>query len=145
ALEVALSVLEMAPEASFGKYDYLVARAVAERTSDIQLEGYHDVRGRFAERPKAKDRPKLELAEARLDRVLDGPPGTEAERQQARELRAMVHAKLVGERPDLEGYTLPTEPVLPKGTIEELRQRSTDLKLSRWERGKAAYAVAKAH
>jgi predicted Ser/Thr protein kinase len=145
ALELALPLLEDAPELSFGEYDYLVARAVAEQTTAIQLESYYDKqRAQFFDRPKEQDRPKLERAEARLDQFLNGPHGTEAERTRARELRAMVHAKLAGERPNLGSYAPPKEPVLPKGTIEELRLRSEDLKLPRWARGKAAYAEAKA-
>jgi predicted Ser/Thr protein kinase len=143
ALEAALPVLEKAPDVHFGKLDYLVAKALTSRTTNIRYKTEFSPTGGMArEVPDAAGRAILELARARLDICLADPARDPAELNDARKLRGIVEGKLRADWP--VGTPFKDKPVLPEGTAEELHRRSEDLKLNRWDRGKAAFAEGKA-
>jgi hypothetical protein len=140
ALEVTLPVIELAPHASFGPYDPILARAVESRTKEISLiDRYDQTQERFVAELRPEDRPKVELAAARLELVANGafPP---AERREAGRLRERFRALLRGEPPRYEALAVPKEVALPRGTADELHRRSLDATFSPWDRGKAAFA-----
>jgi predicted Ser/Thr protein kinase/tetratricopeptide (TPR) repeat protein len=137
ALEIALPILDKAPNVSFGRYDGLVALAIAGRANAIEMRPRHDrATDRWYEAPaRDDDRRVLDLAATRLDRFHSDEGGTEAEHRQADLIRPSIERKRLGE--DL-GPGVRTRPPLPSGTIEELLRQAGDPKLSRWDRGKAS-------
>jgi tetratricopeptide (TPR) repeat protein len=128
ALDACLLVLETDPDVSFGKYDYLVAQAVITRVraQDANLSLRY-----------AKDRPLLSLAGRRLEIFLDGGNGTPEQRKEAQENLAVIRKVLNKE--EFQNPSFPAPTAAPKRTPEELLRKAGDPKVSRWERGKAAF------
>lgn len=147
AVATALTLLDIAPEASFGKYDYLVARAVGNRTAG--MHGVNDTNlleellGQSHTAARPEDRPVLERALVRLNVFLEGRGGSPDERQQAESLRQSVQATLAGEPERMTAFMVKTGEALPEGTIDELRALAKDSKRPRFERGKAAFAAGR--
>lgn len=147
AVATALTLLDVAPEVSFGKYDYLVARAVGNRTTG--MHGVDDTNlleellGQSHTAARPEDRPVLERALVRLNVFLEGRGGSPEERQEAESLRQSVQATLAGEPERLTGFMVKQseEPALPEGSIDELRALAQDAKQPRFQRGKAAFAA----
>jgi hypothetical protein len=144
ALQAALPIVDgKAPELSFGKYDYLVAKAIVSRTYNIRYETkfLNDSRT-WIQSPSDEDKPRLELALARLNLFLGGNDGTSAERNEATEMKESVLSKLRAESP--AGTPLVEKSILPTGSLADLRSLQHDPKSSPWARAKATFAVGKA-
>ncbi len=145
-VEVALPVIERAPEVSFGKHDYLIARGIANRTIAMRPEGTNRtiagvMLGAPSSAPRAEDRPILELARTRLDLFLNSTSGTSEEREAAQELRSHIQMTLDGKE-ILHGFVMAPQGLeLPEGSADELRRRSEDAKLPPLDRAKAAFAA----
>jgi predicted Ser/Thr protein kinase/tetratricopeptide (TPR) repeat protein len=138
AVEAARAVIKEDPLASFGKYDYLIAQAVA-----TELRTRHG--GSVAAASVETDRPLLQLAETRLKVFLNSGNGTAEERKEA-ELTLAAVAHILAGRPQGRPQSVVDEAPdykLPEGTPEELRRMAADPKAHPWERGKAAYVLAR--
>jgi tetratricopeptide (TPR) repeat protein len=137
AVEAARAVIAEDPYASFGRHDHLVALAVV---AELKAKAG----GAVASAGEA-DRPLVELAEKRLKVFLNSGGGSADERREAEQTLAAAAHVLGGKKPAetvaverAEDYGLPT------GPPEELRKRADDPGLGAWDRGKAAFVLAKA-
>jgi predicted Ser/Thr protein kinase/tetratricopeptide (TPR) repeat protein len=138
ALELTLPVVELAPHASFGPYDPILARAVESRTRGIFLKNRYDqTQKRFVEELPPEGERKVEIAAARLELVANGAFPL-AERREAGRLLERLRSLLRGER--YARLVVPKEFALPRGTADDLHRRSLDAMQPPWDRGKAAYA-----
>lgn len=139
AVDAALKLIEYAPDASFGKHDYLVAKAVTMQARAETPHGYFEPLRHAAPQSQFA---KRELAARRLSIFLEGATGAADERVDAeRTLRAIGDSmRLV--RPTA-GWTGDRLVKLPEGRLQELSQKAADASLPPWERGKAAIAVAR--
>jgi predicted Ser/Thr protein kinase len=133
AVDLALRVVEEAPDLSFGKHDYLAAQALLARAR-AQSPSHYLYTGHQAPHPD------LLLAEKRLQLFLDGRAGTPDERREAEQTLTALRAGVAAvDRPE-PGPVRVAE--LPRGTVEELRRLAADESRPWWERGKAALAAA---
>ncbi len=136
-IATAVPILKDAPNASFGKHDYLAAQAL-----------YTDI---IAERPNllgpaasrsAEDYAQLKLAANRYEIFLNGRHGTDQERELAtvklREIHRFFDAQI---EPPTRTDSESTVNQLPDGTSAELLEIATDESVPHWQRGKAAYAA----
>jgi len=130
-VETALEMLQFDPDAWFGEQNYAVAQAVVSR-----------IRSTFSNLSDAaaKDRSLVELAELRLEYVLHGPHGTEAERQEAEETLIELREAL-GSGPFVSSRVQDQLENLPTGAPEELLRRADDPEAPVMERAAAAYAA----
>lgn len=134
ALEIALPVVELAPELPLGRYDHLIARTLVTRGRDIGNGSTLDDRtNRYIADVSPEDRPKLQVAEARLDAFLKGRQGSEAERTEFERALAEIREKLSGAPRQLggglDGYperVLAWEEVLSRKPLEELARDFAD-------------------
>jgi predicted Ser/Thr protein kinase len=133
----ALPILEEMPNASFGKYDYLVAQAVYADTMDERPNLTASAVSRFDD-----DYVRLEFVALRYKLFLDGPHGSAQEREQAagkiREIHSFLEAR---NAPPKSVDSESTAKQLPEGTSDELLELASNASSSRWQRGKAAYAA----
>ncbi|HEV3005347.1 MAG TPA: serine/threonine-protein kinase, partial [Pirellulales bacterium] len=130
----ALEIIEHAPDASFGKHDYLVIQALLTQLRSENEHWSWTV-------PPQKLRPLMKLLHERLNRYLAGASHDEPHRKETEEIRALLRARLAGD--PLAGTTSdgPSSDALPTGTIDALKQIAGDAARPAWERGKAAYAA----
>jgi predicted Ser/Thr protein kinase len=139
AVTAALKVIATDPETSFGRHDYLVAQAVALNARAATQNGYFEVSHGTLSPQELAGR---ELAAKRFSVFLDGGWGTREEREEAERMLQLIAGTLRTVRP-VASWS-PDELVkLPEGTIQELKQRASDLSLSPWDRGRALIAVAR--
>jgi hypothetical protein len=133
----AVPLLKDAPDASFGKNDFLAAQAMYE---DIIAERPHLVASAVGR--SEDDYAQLEFAAKRYELFLNGPHGSELQRELAagklREIHRFLDARINPSKPVDSPSTVKE---LPDGTSDELLKLATDESLSRWHRGKAAYAA----
>ncbi|MBI3866760.1 MAG: serine/threonine protein kinase [Planctomycetia bacterium] len=136
-LPIALKIIESAPEASFGKHDYLIIQALLTRLRSENEHWSWTV-------PSQKVRPLMTLLHKRLTDCLDHSTLDESQRREAQELRSILRSRLAGD--PLTGTTLPgpRADALPTGPVEELQRIADDEEKPAWERGKAAYGAFRA-
>lgn len=134
AVDLALRVIEFAPNASFGRHDYLVAQALVSQVRSKSPDGLINV---WQTRPQ----PELELVKQRLEQALVGQL-SDRQRLETEETLAAVNLALAKEKPwvRLAPDLLHT---LPTGDAAELRAMSDDVQQSAWNRGKAAFALGR--
>ena len=99
AVNLALEVIDDLPDASFGKYDFLVAQALLTRLRGRYpnwIGSYHYEKG--SKRPMVPDeaRALMQLVERRLAIALKGPTGTPAERRTCEEMLGLLRDQLAG-------------------------------------------------
>jgi predicted Ser/Thr protein kinase len=136
AVDACLLVVQSDPDVSFGKYDWLVAQALVAQARVLDPNGSI----RF---PSDRSRPLLELAQKRFQIFLAGGGGNPTEREEAETILAAMDQSLAGKPMSGSPYVDKTKQ-LPEGTPGELLAKASDQKVSRWERGKAAYAAGRA-
>lgn len=147
AVSTALTVLDVASDVSFRHYNYLVARAVTNRTTAMDVVDDSNVierlLGRSHTAPRPTDRSALELALTRLNVFLEAPSKSVEERGEGELLRDATRATLAGEPVTLLGTIVEpsTGPRLPEGSVAELKKLADDHARSRFDRGKAAFAA----
>lgn len=141
AVELALKLMEFAPDTSFGKHDYVVARAVALEARAETPHGYFEPVPRSAPPAQYAQR---ELAARRLALFLDGSAGTAEQRVDAERTLQAIGNSLREVRPATT-WSDDVLAKLPEGTLDDLSQRIADAGLSPWDRGKAAMAAARLH
>lgn len=134
ALELAVKVVEVAPEVSFGERDYLIAQAIISRERAASSSGAIDI---WHARPSAS----LELVRQRLELALEhGVP--EDRRMEAEETLAAVKLVLSEGNPDLR-YAPDFLYRLPEGTVDELNAILNNESIALWTRGKAAMTLGR--
>lgn len=136
AVELAMQVIDLLPEASFGKHDFLIAQALVSRTRAKSPHGVIDI---WHERP-AED---LKLVEARLERALEtGVP--EAQRLETEETLQAIKIVLGADNPYAR-----REPTylytLPAGSAAELQTTLDDAGQPAWNRARAGIALGRLH
>ncbi len=138
AMKTALAILREDAHANFGRYDYLIAQALI-----ADLKARHP--GCPLSAMESSERDSLRLARTRLGLFLDAGSGSVAERTEARQSLQAIQLALGEElTPKQSSETPPPiEETLPRGTDEELRRKVHDQRQSAWERGKAAYVLAR--
>jgi predicted Ser/Thr protein kinase len=136
-IAAAVPILKDAPNASFGKHDYLAAQAlyediIAERPNLLGSVAGHSEEDYF----------QLEFAANRYEIFLNGRYGSEQERELAtvklREIHSYLDARIM---PSTHTDSVAIVKQLPEGTVDELLQLAMDDSLPHWQRGKAAYAA----
>jgi len=135
AVELALLILDVVPEESFGERDWLVAQAlIAKERPPISTganQGWRD-------RPPAV----LERIKLRLNRALANASQTmtDEQRRDAEESLSALQTALADGQPWVR-YVPDYLYELPKGTPEELEARMQDVTAAAWDRGKAAFVL----
>jgi predicted Ser/Thr protein kinase len=142
AVELALQILDVAPESSFGKHNYVVAQSLVMAARKEEPNGAFDPPHGLP--IPAEQLARRERAARRLVLFLDGPWGTQDERAEAERSLQAIDRSLRGTFPQVP-FSKDELAELPQGSLEELAGRQTDTALSPWERGKAALAAAKLH
>jgi len=142
AVDLALSVLDTAPEVSFGKHDYVVAQALVMAARKASPNG-------VLEPPHGPSLPaeqvaQRELAARRLSLFLDGPFGSREERAEAERSLQALDRSLRGVVPQVRLSTTDVTD-LPVGTPAELQACLDDSKLTPWDRGKAGIALGRSY
>jgi hypothetical protein len=131
---IALKIIESAPEASFGRHDYLIVQSLLTRLRSENEHWSWTV-------PSQNIRPLMMLLHKRLTVCLEESTLDEPQLREAKELRSLLRSRLAGD--PLTGTTLPgpRADALPTGTVNELQRIAADSGKPAWERGKAAYAA----
>jgi tetratricopeptide (TPR) repeat protein/predicted Ser/Thr protein kinase len=133
AVEAAMEMLTLDPDAWFGEYDYAVAQTVLARRPTIKVRPFFGITREI--RP-------LELAEKRLQAFLNGPYGSDAERQGAEEKLAELRQAL-GKEPVESMPDSAQEGKLLAGTPEDLLRRAGDPRKPALERAACAYSAGR--
>jgi hypothetical protein len=136
AVELALRVVELVPEASFGPHDFLVAQALVARERSKSPSGTIDV---WHDKPTAA----LELLRARLDLALAGGL-PDRQRIEIEETLTAVNLVLSQEKPHRRvapDYLYK----LPVGSALELSASLDDDSQPMWNRARAGIALGKLH
>jgi predicted Ser/Thr protein kinase len=136
AVDLALKIVELAPDADFGRHDYLVAQALVTRVRSQSPEGHLNV---FQTTPQ----PELRIVQKRLERALAGNLSAE-QRAEADQTLAAVNLALSQDKP-WSRLTPEFLHKLPTGSAAELRLLIDDATQPLWNRGKAAFALGKQH
>lgn len=133
-LKLALPVLDVRPEASFGRHDLLVAQALIAKLRSQTDSGSVDV---WTAMPQAE----LELIRQRLELAMaQGIP--DDRKQEIEGTYTAVKLALNAGRPDVR-YLPDYLHQLPQGSEEELKQTLDDPEAAAWNRGRAAIALAR--
>ncbi len=134
AVGLALQVVELAPAASFGKHDYLVAQALVTRERLQSPSGTIDIW-------HTKPDPILKLIKSRLELALRGRLPAD-QQLVAEETLAAVQLALSAERafPRVQPEYLHT---LPTGSAAELKTQLADDSQPIWNRARAAIALGR--
>lgn len=134
AVELAMQVIDVAPSESFGRHDYLVAKALVAREHAATNLGTIDIWN-------AKPKPVLKLVKTRLELALEHGL---SEEQNLEAEQILVNVNLAISDGD---YPVRYHPEylykLPLGDAEELRQIQRDESAAPWNRGRAGVALGK--
>lgn len=142
AVSAATEILKDRPNASFGKYDYLVAQSVYSQA----MSRRPNLSARVATR-SADDIQSMERAANRYRIVLAGTASSTAQRAAAQERLSTIREFLARSKhielqpvSQMPNKTLPNFPV---GTVEQLLNVLNDTADSRWNRGCAAFSLGR--
>jgi predicted Ser/Thr protein kinase len=141
AVEAGLKVIELAPDVSFGKHDFVMAQSLAMAARADTPDGFFEPA--HAALP-AETLARRELAARRLTLFLEGAQGTREERAEAERTLQAIERSLRSLRPT-ERWTGDEIVRLPQLALPDLQVRAADSTLSPWERAKAQVALGRLH
>ncbi len=134
AVELALRVVDIAPEKSFGRHDYLVAKAIVAREHDNTNLGTVNVW-------HSKTEPVLRLVKARLEVALEGGL-PEDQKLEAEEILANVNLAIAD-----GAYPVRYHPEylykIPTGSADELQRLLDNETTAVWNRARAGIALGR--
>ncbi len=140
AVDLALKVVKQAPQATFGKHDFLVAQALVVAARAATPNGaFEPIVHDSADQASVATR---ELAARRLSLFLEGPWGTAQQRREAEQWLLAIRRSMEKSHPT-ERWTFDEVVQLPQGTLEQLQQQISDAGIPQWNRGKAAMAAGR--
>lgn len=134
AVKLAMQVIQAAPDVSFGKHDYLIAKAIVARehggTNLGEINVWH-----------SKTEPVLRLVKSRLEVALSGGL-TEDQKLEAEEILANVNLALAD-----GAYPVRYQPEylhkIPTGSADELQRLLHDESTAVWNRARAGIALGR--
>jgi predicted Ser/Thr protein kinase len=134
AVDLALSIIDVAPDKSFGKHDLLVAKSVVAREYNNENLGETNIW-------HSKSDPILRLVKTRLELALQQSL-SEDEKLEAEEILTNVNLAIAD-----SGYPARYQPEylykVPTGSEDELRQLLDDQDGAVWNRAKAGIALGR--